>query len=135
MATGLLHSIFADSSQLVSAFVRSAAITKRLSGRRYSSRDRSRRLLRRELQSKSVFIVFSLVLCGLTPARLALLANGAPGTIFPSTALGLKGAAHFVAINGAGNSQRDGAAALHSHAEGYGVSIHAASQCRGTPPV
>jgi len=38
------------------------------------------------------------------------LANGAPETIFPSTAMGLKGAAHFVAINDAGKSQRDGAA-------------------------
>jgi hypothetical protein len=76
-------------------------------------------------------------------ARLALLANRAPGMIClavsfsftpaTSAALRLKGAAHFVAIDGARKSQSDGAASLHLHAKRYVASIDAAGQRRGAP--
>ena len=86
------------------------------------------------MQSKSVFVVFILVLFGLTVASgLVLLANGGPGMIILSTSRRLKSAAHLVAIDGARKSQRHSAASLHLHAKRHIVSVNAASQRRGTP--
>src|ERR1700691_4426530 len=48
-----------------------------------------------------------------------------------TSALRLKGAAHFVASDGAGKSQRDGAAGLYLHAERYIVSRNTSRQRRG----
>ncbi len=92
-------------------------------------------------QSKSVFVVFVLVLCRLTTARVTLLANRGPRMIsssasvsFMPAALRLKRAAHFVAIDGTRKSQRRGAAASrHLHVKRYVISIHAAGQRRGAP--
>jgi len=91
--------------------------------------------------SKSVFVVFILVLFRLTLATRPLLANGAPGmislsTCAPSTsaasALRLKGAAHLVAIDGACKSQSHGASSLYLQTKRNVVSRNTPGQLRGT---
>ena len=89
---------------------------------------------------KSVFVVLVLFLCGLT-ARAPLLANGAPGMTSlsssapPSTsatsALRLKGTAHFVAIDDARKSQGH-RASLRLHAERHVVASNTSRELRGT---
>jgi hypothetical protein len=68
--------------------------------------------------SKSVFVVFILTLFRPTLTRTALCANAAPGMIplsasasstSATSALRLKGAAHFIAIDGTRKSQGHGA--------------------------
>src|SRR6202035_5424388 len=95
---------------------------------------------RRELLSESVFVVFILVLFRLSVAT-GLLADAAPGMTSLSTsaplttatsALGLKGAAHLVAVNGASKGQGDGAASLYLHGERNVVSSSTSSQPRGS---
>src|ERR1700692_4342742 len=100
--------------------------------------------LEESCNSKSVFVVSILTLFRPTLAtRIALLANAAPGMISRSTsassasatsALRLKGAAHFIAIDGARKSQGHGAS-LYLHAERHIVSSNASIQRRGSTRV
>jgi hypothetical protein len=89
--------------------------------------------------SNSVFVIFILTLFRPTLTRIAMLANAAPGMICLSTsasstsatsALRLKGAAHFVAIDGTRKSQGH-RASLYLHAKRHVVSSNASSQRRG----
>src|SRR5712671_6331400 len=93
--------------------------------------------LGRELQSKSVFVVFILTLLRLTltrialpnagPSMVSLSASASPATASP--ALRLKGAAHFVAIDGTRKSQCHGTP-LYLHAKRHVVSSNASSHLR-----
>jgi len=95
---------------------------------------------RPKLRSESEFVVFVLVLFRPTLTA-GLLANAAPGMISLSTsaaltsapsALRLKGAAHFVAVDCARKNQGHGAASLYLDAERDVVSRNTSVERSGT---